>query len=187
MNAKRKSVAGQFLIASPHLTDGNFLRTVVLMIEHDKEGALGLVLTRPLNSTLRDIWELIGEPKCALTDPLFWGGPVQSPLIALHSQAALAETKVIDGVYLSTHKDKLEQLVTQCLRPLRICSGYAGWGPGQLDFELKAGGWLVAPANAELTFSPYEALWEQMTRAVSHDITAGLRGTGAEPADPSLN
>jgi len=185
--AAMKSVAGQFLIASPHLTDGNFLRTVVLMIDHDKDGAFGLVLTRPLNSTLREIWKLIGSPECPVNAPLFWGGPVQSPLIALHARADLAETRIMDDVYISTHKDKLEELVAKCSNPLRICSGYSGWGPGQLDDELKAGGWLVTPATSEMAFGSYESLWDQALAQVSGDVLKNILPTGKGPSDPMLN
>jgi len=182
-----KSVAGQFLIASPHLHDGNFLRTVVLIIDHDKDGAFGLVLTRPLNRSLREIWEMIGSPECPVNDPLFWGGPVQSPLIALHARADLAETRILSGVYLSTRKEKLETLVAHCSQPLRICSGYSGWGPGQLDGELKAGGWLVCPATAEAVFSPYEQLWDDTMAQVGGDVLKNILPPGDGPTDPLLN
>lgn len=182
-----KSVAGQFLVSSPHLTDGNFFRTVVLIIDHDQDGAFGLVLTRPLNSPLREIWKMIGEPECTLDDSLFWGGPVQSPLIALHMRSELAETRVIEGVYLSTHKEKLEKLVAECSQPLRICSGYSGWGPGQLDGELKAGGWLLTPAAAELVFSPAETLWERAIRLVGDEILGAVLPHVDRPPDPSFN
>lgn len=181
------SIAGQFLVASPHLKDGNFLRTVVLMINHDEDGAFGLVLTRPKNETLKDIWEMIGSPSCPVNDPLFWGGPVPSPLIALHDRADLSETEVMADVYLSTHKDKLEELVAKCHRPLRIFTGYSGWGAGQLEGELKAGGWLLTPATGPLIFGPYENLWDEAIARVGAEILRDVLPPGGAPSDPSCN
>lgn len=182
-----KSIAGHFLIASPQLHDGNFLRTVVLVIDHDKAGAFGLVLTRPLGRSLGDVWKLIGSPDCSMKDPLYWGGPVESPLIALHTRPDLAETSVMPGVFLSTHKDKLQTLVASCARPLRICTGYSGWGPGQLDDELKAGGWLIAPATLDLAFSAPDALWDLAIAQVGVEILKPVLRSSPTPADPSAN
>lgn len=184
-----KSIAGHFLIASPHLHDENFLRTVVLMIDHNRDGAFGIVLTRPLNRTLRDIWQMIGSPECPVNDPLFLGGPVSSPLLALHAHPELSEMKVpiIPGVYLSAHKDQLQALVASCAQPLRIFTGYSGWGAGQLDGELKAGGWLVTPATAASVFAPYETLWDEAMAQVGGEVLKDILPTGHGPTDPLLN
>src|SRR5436190_3140807 len=142
------SLQGNFLIASPHLGDGNFNRSVVLMVKHDEEGAFGFVLNRPTGSTVAEIWKLIAEQPSDCEQPIYLGGPVQGPLMAVHALASAAETEILSGVYLSAHKDQLREVVAAEKAPFRLFSGYSGWGAGQLEGELEAGGWLVSPATA---------------------------------------
>src|SRR2546429_6526132 len=77
-----KSLQGQFLIASPHLADTNFYKGVVLMIKHDDEGAMGLILNRPTENTVTEVWKMVGEEDIECPQPIFFGGPVSGPLVA---------------------------------------------------------------------------------------------------------
>lgn len=181
------SLQGNFLIASPHLGDGNFNRSVVLMVKHDEEGAFGLVLNRPTGNTVAEVWKLVSNDVTDRQDPIYLGGPVQGPLMAIHGLESAAETEVLEGVYLSAHKDQLKEVVASASAPIRLFSGYSGWGAGQLEGELEAGGWLVAPATAELVFHDKDDLWERVMHSVAKDILAPSLKARHVPNDPTLN
>ena len=122
------------LVASQKLLDPNFNRTVVLIIQHGEQGALGLVLNRQLEITMDEVWQQISEQPCLLDAALHQGGPCEGTLMVLHTDPALAAMEVLPGVYFSTDKDDLEQLVASSNddRPIKFFTGYSGWGPEQL-------------------------------------------------------
>jgi len=182
-----KSLQGHFLIASPHLADINFYKGVVLMIKHDEEGAMGLILNRPTENTVADVWKMVGEEDIDCPQPIFFGGPVGGPLVALHRLKGAAEAEVLPGIYFAAHKDELAKLVHQTSKPFRFFTGYAGWAGGQLESELSAGGWLTSKANKKLLFQSADDLWEHVTRAIGETILAKAMKVKHVPADPSLN
>jgi putative transcriptional regulator len=182
-----KSLQGHFVIASPHLADTNFYKGVVLMIKHDEEGAFGLILNRPTQNTVSDVWKMVGEEDVDCDQPIFLGGPVSGPLVALHRVEAAAEAEVMRGIFFSAHKDKLQKLVRQTAKPFRFFTGYAGWAGGQLEDELSAGGWLTAKAKKSLIFKDAEGLWEQVTRTIGESILNKAVKLKHVPNDPSLN
>jgi putative transcriptional regulator len=158
------SLAGSFLVARPILQDPSFVRTVVLLLAHNEEGAFGLVVNRPAKNK-------------GIPFPLFVGGPCPSPgLMVLHGHAewrgpeedaeeTSATPEVAPGIFVGDEsslehgKDLLEG---DGLR-LRVFSGYAGWGSGQLEGELAVGAWAVAPASGNILFdTPTKELWEQL-------------------------
>src|SRR5262245_42096299 len=182
-----KSLQGHFLIASPHLADTNFYKGVVLMIKHDEEGALGLILNRPTEHTVAEVWKMVEEGELKCQEPIFFGGPVKGPLVALHKMKSAAEAEVLPGIYFAANKDKLEKLVRQTKKPFRFFMGYAGWSGGQLESELSAGGWLTSKANKKLIFQPADDLWGQVTRMIGEMILNKVVKPKHVPADPSLN
>jgi putative transcriptional regulator len=182
-----KSLQGQFLIASPHLADTNFYKGVVLIIKHDDEGAFGLILNRPTQNTVADLWKMVGEEEVDCSAPIFVGGPVNGPLVALHRLKSAAEAEVLPGIYFSAHKDELQKLIRQTTKPFRFFTGYAGWADGQLEDELNAGGWLTSKANKKLIFSGVDDLWEQVTRTIGEGILTKALKPKHVPDDPSLN
>jgi len=182
-----KSTKGHFLIASPHLADSNFFRSVVLMVQHDEEGAFGLVLNRPTNNTILDLWHMVSEEPCSTDAPVHLGGPVPGPLVAIHSDMELAEVEILAGVYFAATKEVIEQIVSQTDRLFRLFVGYSGWGPAQLDGEMEAGGWLIEPATREDVFSNYEDLWNRVARRIGLEILAPSIRRSEIPEDPSMN
>ncbi len=84
------SLQGYVLVASPHLLDSNFLRSVVLIIQHNDQGAFGVVLNRPTNNTIAQLWGLVSQTPCDNPSPVYVGGPVPGPLVAIHGDAALS-------------------------------------------------------------------------------------------------
>ncbi|MEZ6120604.1 MAG: YqgE/AlgH family protein [Pirellulaceae bacterium] len=127
-----KSLRGQLLVASPQLPDPNFYRSVVMILDHDEDGAMGLILNRTCSRTLKDIWPLISNRPCLSNALIGVGGPVEGPLLALHNNPLLDEFQVLPGVFFSQKRESIEQLVTDGKSSIRIFLGYAGWGGGQL-------------------------------------------------------
>jgi putative transcriptional regulator len=156
---------GYFLISEIALADPNFSRTVVLMITHDEKGAFGLVVNRPSPFTLGDLVEGIeGSPAAGI--PVFVGGPVQQEILFLlhadfpnRTDDAEAEQPV-DGVISEPATIAVMEYLKgpwsdlpEAERPrVRIYAGYSGWGPGQVETELKAESWVVIPATREIVF-----------------------------------
>lgn len=156
---------GQILIASPKMPDP-FFRTLVLILKDDAEaGAMGIVLNRPQKETLQFVWQQMGVqdvPDSLASNFLHWGGPVYGPLVALHRCKEFAEDVVVDesqgigGLYCCAETDKLHAAVKT--EEFRVFTGYAGWGKGQLDYELRAGAWFLVPYQHCYLFNnePYE-------------------------------
>jgi putative transcriptional regulator len=153
-------LAGKFLVAKPALKDPSFHQTVVFLLRHGAEGAFGLVANRP-------------APVQGLPFPVFTGGPCTfQGLLMLHGHAEWAQAssdqggkEVAPGIFLGD-ASCLERINDptpgQALR-FRMFTGYAGWGPGQLEGELAAGAWSVVPATSQLLFdAPVEDLWDRL-------------------------
>jgi putative transcriptional regulator len=182
-----KSLAGQFLVAAPQLGDPNFTQTVVLMLQHESEGALGVVINRPGTKTVADVWKMIGADPCACLDLVFVGGPVPGPLIALHTSPEAAEREVLPGLYMAMQRDAIDALVRDPEAQFRLFSGHAGWAGGQLEGELRVGGWLTTRASVEEVFGPYEDLWKSVCGRIGREIIAPHLPPACIPEDPSLN
>jgi putative transcriptional regulator len=181
------SLRGHFLVASPHLPDPNFYHTVVLMVQHDDEGALGLVLNRPTGNTVGDLWEKVTQKPCACDRLVMQGGPVEGPLMALHMQASLADDEVLPGVFLASTDKHLERIVQQPHKPFLLFLGYAGWAGGQLESELKVGGWLTTKARREEIFGDNDELWKEVSSRIGLDILGQGVLPSHIPEDPSVN
>ncbi len=106
------SLQGHLLLASEELVDPNFARAVVLLIEHNEQGALGVILNRPTSKTVRELWREVSQVPCESQRPVCLGGPVSGPVMALHTLPALAELEVVAGVYFAAKKQHLDELVS---------------------------------------------------------------------------
>ena len=177
---------GRLLVASPTLLDPNFTRTVVLMLEHSPDGALGLVLNRPTEIVAR---EALPSPLAdALPDDelVHQGGPVQPEAVILLAdfsdpEAAANITVGTVGV-VDPNEDTTD--LPQRIRAVRAFGGYAGWGAGQLEQEITEGAWIDAEAGAADVFtSEPDALW----RRVLDRKGGAFRLFARMPDDPSLN
>ncbi len=107
---------GHLLVASPKLGDPNFFRAVVLLVRHNEDGALGLILNRPSDTPLKAVWETVSETPCETTAVIHHGGPCPGPLMAVHTEEFMAESEVLPNLYFASDKQQLEHLA---LRPLR--------------------------------------------------------------------
>lgn len=182
-----QSLRAHLLVASPQLPDENFYRTVVLLIQHNEEGAFGVVLNRPTSVTVADVWSGVGDEPCDSAEPINLGGPVEGPLLALHEEEACSEGEVLPGVYMATQKEFLRRIVSQKNCRYRLFSGYAGWAGGQLERELKVGGWLTTPAKPQHIFVSGEELWKDVADDIGREILGPLAKTKHVPSDPTLN
>jgi putative transcriptional regulator len=171
--SQRSSLAGQLLIAAPNMGDPRFYQTVVLLVLHDRNGAMGIVVNRPLDQRpLASLLEALGETTTGIVGSvrIFAGGPVQPELgFVLHSaDYHKPETVVIDGHLAMTSSREILRDIANGGGPKQslVAFGYAGWGPGQLEGELAQRLWFTTPADANLVFEEArDRLWENaMTR-----------------------
>ena len=181
------SLAGHFLVASRYLRDPNFAKSVVLMIQHDDEGAVGVVINRPADKTVREVWDTIGFDPCDRDDLIYVGGPVPGPLVAVHTLEPFSEKEILPGVHVAMHRDAIDLIVRKKDVPLRLYSGHAGWGSGQLEGELAAGGWLSIEATKDEIFADHTTIWKSVTERIGLEIMAPHIDEKFVPPDPSLN
>jgi len=182
-----QSLKGHFLVASPHLLDPNFARTVVLMIHHSEDGAFGVVINRPADKTIRQVWERATERPCSVERPINVGGPVSGPLIAVHTDATAAEMQVIPGLYFSAQREHLERLVERNDHQFRLFVGHSGWGKGQLERELDQGAWFTTPATIEDVFDDEAGLWRKIANRIGERLLCSALNLSSLPPDASLN
>jgi putative transcriptional regulator len=177
------STRGKLLIAGPTLLDPNFQRAVVLVIEHSPEGALGLVLNRPSETTVGDAVSELDE-LVDVAEPLFIGGPVQQTALIVLAQfedAARAAVVAFEDVGVLGGEDHEDPPPT---RRARAFAGHSGWGPGQLDAEVERGDWILEPARHEDAFcEDPDTLWPLVLtrKGGSYALVARM------PPDPSVN
>jgi putative transcriptional regulator len=158
------STQGKLLLASPRLADPNFARSVVLMIQHNDQGALGLVLNHPLQITVRQACEQsLGQP-CKAEGMLHQGGPCEGPLMVLHGYELAKDADVLPGVFFTTEKSKIESILKQQGAAARYFVGFAGWSPGQLEAEMEIESWIVADPIASHVFADKPDLWLTLMR-----------------------
>ncbi|MGZ4591526.1 MAG: YqgE/AlgH family protein [Actinomycetes bacterium] len=182
-------LTGRLLVATPALGDPNFARTVVLILDHDESGALGVVVNRPTTVPVEEVlpsW----QPFTTAPGVLFQGGPVALDsalgLAVLPGQGddePLGWRRVVDGLGL-VDLDVPPEVLAGEMADLRIFAGYAGWGTGQLEAELEEGAWYVVNGSARDAFSTEpDLLWRHVLRRQGGDLAM----VSTYPDDPNLN
>jgi len=166
MAGKFKSLKGQLLLDGGNLRGSFFHRTVVLICQHDSDGALGLVLNRGSGNK---VGEMIVEdmPDKLKEYPLYLGGPVQPAALSyLHTDHFLLNANVLPNLNLGHSLEGLVEIGESfsATQNVRVFAGYAGWSPGQLDDEMKREAWLIHPASMDLVFEKPEELWQLILR-----------------------
>ncbi len=172
------SLAGQLLIASPEIGDPRFDHAVILMVRHDKEGAFGIIVNRPIeHRSLDDLLTEMGERDTGIDGSIrvFAGGPVEPGIgFVVHSaDYHRAETLDIDGRVAMTSSREILHDIGHHKGPLKflVAFGYAGWGPGQLENELAQHGWFTSPEDSQLTFDDNRArVWETAMARRARDL-----------------
>jgi len=174
----QSSLVNQLLIAMPGMADPNFATTVTLICEHNDDGALGIVINRPLNLVLGGLFEQLdvhdADPGIA-RQPVLSGGPVGIERgFVLHGPGQRFENTVVvsDDISLTLSRDVIDALARgQGPERLLVALGYAGWQAGQLEHEMLANAWLSVPATPEIVFdTPFAERWDKAARVLGIDI-----------------
>lgn len=216
MDALADSLAGKVLYAAPSLSDPNFARSVVLVVQHTRmrdgdaaepalwtpgggvegvPGALGLVLNRGSGARVADVLAQAQglNPEavaCGVDAELFHGGPCEGPLMVLHGGVAdpgLEETRVLEGVTFSSDRDAIRPVLAGAVRPARFFAGYAGWGPGQLESEIEDGGWVLGTLDAEVLFDAGVDPWARLLGGSAQGSVLDGVNPDILPEDPLRN
>jgi putative transcriptional regulator len=160
---------GTLLVASPALTDANFARAVVLVLRHDENGTIGIMLNRPTNLVPATVFPELAENLGTYDGKLFRGGPIAPSrllyLVRGLAAATVSGPEVLDKVFLSIDDASLPEMVRLAdgTDELRLYAGHAAWVPGQLQAEIGAGGWQILRATPELVFhSDTGTLWKEL-------------------------
>ncbi|MFO7304757.1 MAG: YqgE/AlgH family protein [Gammaproteobacteria bacterium] len=176
--ASSEYLTNQFLIAMPTLTDPNFAHTVTFIWEHNEDGALGIIINRPLQMRLGDVFDQLNMPTAEgvnTQQPVLQGGPVQVDRgFVVHPVGGRWEhTKQVSSrIQITTSPDILSAMARGTGPDTAIVAlGYAGWGPGQLESEIAQNAWLTAPCDERILFEvPYEQRWRAAGRLLGIDL-----------------
>lgn len=176
-------IAPGFLVAVPQMGDPNFQRSVVLMLEHGEAGAMGIIVNRPTPIALTDVAQghgfATGEGYEGVN--VFLGGPVEPERgFVLHDRSDVGEAvELFDGMYVSGSLESLKMLLLGSPQHFRLCLGYAGWAPGQLEKELGEGSWITAsPSARHVLETPASQTWDAVLREMGIDPFTLLQGGG---------
>ncbi len=168
----------QFLIAMPSLSDPNFSQTVTLVCEHSARGALGIILNRPLNMALGEVFDQLDlhcENKPLCDKRVLRGGPVQGERgFVLHDRGGAWDStlQISPHLHVTTSRDILVALARGDGPDLALMAlGYAGWEAGQLEDEIRANSWLNVPADESIIFdTPFEQRWQAAAKLLGVDL-----------------
>ena len=172
------TLGGQLLVATPLLIDPNFWRSVVLILQHDDDGSLGLVLNRPTIQRVETHIPVWG-PLAAKPGTVHLGGPVEPSVAIGLATGQGGEPTGVPGLSIVD----LEAAPGERTSAVRIYSGYAGWGQGQLETEIAEGSWYVVPASPDDPFDRPEGQWSRILRRQ----TGHLALVSTFPDDVDLN
>ncbi|WZO96819.1 YqgE/AlgH family protein [Isosphaeraceae bacterium EP7] len=182
------SLKGHLLVASPTLTEGNFSRTVLLMLEHNDAGAAGVILNRPTEISVGNFAREFLSEDLEWEKFLHMGGPVPGPLLVLFGGDGDPDREIIAGVSSTADTDLIMEILQEKREPSLIIANYAGWSGGQLEAEMLEGSWLVHQATPGLVFwAEDHDFWDEMIRQISSTKLNDLLGVGRLPGDPSRN
>jgi putative transcriptional regulator len=181
------SLQGHFLAANPHQLDPDFIEAVILVVEHDDRGAMGVIVNCP-----RDQHEGISQQRSAKgrwpEEPrLCFGGPVTGPLMAVHADGALAGIEILPGVFFEGEEEQVFALMRSTEQPYKAFTGHVGWRPRQLEYEVEYGIWRAISATAVEIFSNADNLWDRLLKEVSDSLLQAMCNVTYIPTDASVN
>ncbi len=170
-----RNLSGMFLIAVPGLKDPNFERTVVLICDHTKDGAFGLIINRLLLSSFIPLSGGLDIKECIMDLPVYYGGPVkpeQGYILYSSSDLYYPSIKINDSLSLTTSKEILVDVASgKGPAKFLFTLGFAGWASGQLEYELTTDGWLIAPVSNKIIFeTPVNDRWKSSAELIGVDL-----------------
>jgi putative transcriptional regulator len=181
MAESRIDLTNQFLIAMPGMADDNFAGSVVYLCEHSEKGALGLVINKPIDIKLKNLFEKVDltlDREDLAEAPVYFGGPVQTERgFVLHEKMGTdgspfnSTLEIPGGLEMTTSKDVLEAMSAGGgPKKVLVTLGYSGWGAGQLEDEIGRNGWLTVQADPQIIFdTPAEQRYERAVRLLGID------------------
>lgn len=171
------SLKNHFLIAMPALKDINFHQSVTYIYEHNDDGALGIMVNKPMRITLGDV---LKQLEISTTNPnvekypIVLGGPVaQQQGFIIHRAKQFAAVPFVENeeIAISTSKEVLQSIAQGEDKDIIVSLGYAGWSPGQLESEMADNSWMVAPADPKILFeTPFEKRWRTAAALIGVDL-----------------
>ena len=173
MGSASINLTNQFLIAMPGMGDGTFAGTVIYLCEHSEKGALGLVINKPIDIKLKNLFEKVElslDREDLADEPVYFGGPVQTERgFVLHERLGEdgghynSTLQIQGGLEMTTSKDVLEALSNGAgPKKVLVTLGYSGWGAGQLEEEMSRNGWINVQAEPDIIFdTPVEQRYEK--------------------------
>ena len=160
---------GVFLLATPEMRDPNFIHAVIVIVQYGKDGCAGLMINKPTSLRAADaLSDLSGANK--LSEPIFFGGPVQQDrlFILLYGKKTIEDAgKILDDLYLTVSKKGLSDALKEKDpgETMRLYAGYAGWGAGQLEREIRLGAWRILRPDTRMIFSEDPStVWSTLLR-----------------------
>ena len=181
------SLKGHFLAANPHQLDPDFIEAVVLVVEHDDRGAMGVIVNCPRDRHEGTSRQRNTKRRWPAEPRLFFGGPVTGPLMAVHADEAFAGITIAPGVFFEREEERVFTLMRSTEQAYKAFTGHAGWGPRQLEHEVDYGIWRAIPATAAEIFSNGGHLWERLLRQASDSLLQVMCNVKHIPRNPSLN
>lgn len=171
-------LTGQLLVASPSMGDPRFRETVIVMVRHSREGAMGLIVNRPAGEQpMADLLRALGDDatKAEGSVPIYLGGPVQKELAFVLHSADYRRTGTMDvtgEIAVTANRDVIRDIAAKSgPKKFLLVFGYAGWAAGQLEGELAANAWYTAPIDPALVFDmPRDKVWERATERRTRDL-----------------
>jgi putative transcriptional regulator len=182
-NVDIRNLTCMFLIAIPSLKDPNFERTVILICDHTKDGAFGLIVNRILLNSFVPLLGGLDIKECVIDLPVFYGGPVKpeqgyilyspSRCESIPTDSYHPSIKINDNLALTTAKEILIDIAAgKGPKQFLFTLGFAGWAPGQLEYELMTDSWLIAPVNNKIIFNmPASKRWKAAADSIGVDLT----------------
>ncbi len=161
------------------------MRSIVLIVQHDDDGVLGVVLNQPLEISVAEacgpMVDAAGEVESAINQ----GGPCPGPLMVLHGHAGAGGEEIAEGIWFATEREPIEQIMLADTRPAKYFANYAGWGTEQLEREIEEGSWIITPATPLDVFEVEpETHWNKLTARLT---AGGYIHPDHIPDDPSTN
>ncbi len=182
------TLEGQMLVAAPNLSDPRFDRSVILVLHHGPQGAVGVVLNRPLDARSSE-WMVKLQAQLKRGHALFSGGPVDGSVIALQLPKKKGKNTSAGGgeVLVLKKDDQLADVLNKVPKHVRVFVGHAGWTQGQLENEVAGGSWYTLPADLDLLREDRQGMWVEAIRRIGRRFYQDVLGIHEFPDDATCN
>lgn len=165
--------------------DPDFARSVVLIVQHDEDGVLGVVLNHPLEISVAEACGPMVEAAGDVEVPINQGGPCPGPLMVLHGDQDAGGDEIADGIWFTADREPIERVMRTETQPAKYFANYAGWGLEQFDREIEDGSWIITSATSDDVFqADPDTQWNKLTARLT---AGGYINPDHIPDDPSMN